>query len=56
VAPAYLAQLGAYVQGLEAVFPGRTITAALLWTARPALMVLPRAEILAALDRAHPAS
>ena len=53
VAPAYLAQLGAYVQGLEAVFPGRAVEAALLWTAAPALMPLPRDALADALARAH---
>ncbi|HUF55595.1 MAG TPA: PD-(D/E)XK nuclease family protein, partial [Thermohalobaculum sp.] len=38
---AYLAQLGAYRAGLAALYPGRRVTAAILWTASPSLMPLP---------------
>jgi ATP-dependent helicase/nuclease subunit A len=36
----YLAQLGAYRAAVSAAFPGRPVTAALLWTAGPRLMRL----------------
>ena len=47
VPAAYLNQLAAYGRALEAVFAGRSIEAALLWTAAPRLMPIPP-ELLAA--------
>ncbi|RME94323.1 MAG: double-strand break repair helicase AddA, partial [Alphaproteobacteria bacterium] len=41
IAPAYLAQLGAYRAALRGVFAGRAIHAALLWTDTPKLMPVP---------------
>ncbi|MEZ5825381.1 MAG: double-strand break repair helicase AddA [Geminicoccaceae bacterium] len=38
---AYLRQLGAYAALLGAIFPGRRIVAALVWTAVPAIMEIP---------------
>jgi len=52
VAPAYLAQLGAYVAALRQVFAGRRVTAALLWSAGPLLMAVPGAALDAALAKA----
>jgi ATP-dependent helicase/nuclease subunit A len=46
VPPAYIAQLGAYRSALARMFPGKTVTAALLWTEIPQLMVIP-ADLLA---------
>jgi ATP-dependent helicase/nuclease subunit A len=40
VSPAYVAQLAAYRAALAAMFPGKPIRAALLWTAVPALTEL----------------
>lgn len=37
----YLAQLAVYRELLKPVFPGKTVSAALLWTSAPKLMVLP---------------
>ena len=56
VAPAYRAQLGAYRAALGAVFPGREITAALVWTAAPRMMALPGAMLDRDLDDAVRAS
>lgn len=50
--PAYLRQMAVYGAVLGAVFPGRRIEAALVWTDGPKLMAVPenlRAEILAGL-------
>jgi ATP-dependent helicase/nuclease subunit A len=41
VPPAYVAQLAAYRSALARMFPQKTVTAALLWTEIPQLMVLP---------------
>ncbi len=41
VAPAYIAQLAAYRIALQALFPGRALRAALLWTDGPKLMEIP---------------
>mgnify|MGYP000321380019 CR=1 FL=1 len=46
--PAYIAQMAAYRAVLQAVFPGRAVRCALLWTDTPALMEVPAAL----LDRA----
>lgn len=51
VPEAYIAQLGAYRAALTRMFPGRAVTAALLWTEAPRLMVIPP-ELL---DRVMPA-
>jgi ATP-dependent helicase/nuclease subunit A len=37
----HLAQMGAYAAALAIVFPGRTIEAALLYTAGPELIIVP---------------
>ncbi|MBB4657564.1 double-strand break repair helicase AddA [Parvularcula dongshanensis] len=47
VAPAYLAQLGAYAALIEKVYPGRAVRTALLWTYAPRLMPVP-SELLTA--------
>ncbi|HEX7781189.1 MAG TPA: double-strand break repair helicase AddA [Sphingobium sp.] len=41
VPAAHLRQMAAYVAALEVIFPGRTVEAALLYTAGPALIALP---------------
>jgi ATP-dependent helicase/nuclease subunit A len=41
VKPAYLAQMAAYRAAMRQTFPDRRVRAALLWTAFPALMLLP---------------
>ncbi len=51
VAPAYIAQLAAYRLALEALFPGRPLRAALLWTDGPRLMEIPSPLLDAALRR-----
>lgn len=48
---AYIAQLAAYRAALTRMFPGRMVTAALLWTETPRLMTIPP-ELL---DRVMPA-
>jgi len=40
---AYLQQLAAYRAAIAAIYPGRTIEAALLWTEGPVLMAIPGA-------------
>ncbi|MFA9550319.1 MAG: double-strand break repair helicase AddA [Hyphomicrobium sp.] len=45
VAPAYLFQLAAYSLALGAIYPGRTVRTALLWTEVPRIMQIP-AEVL----------
>ena len=45
VEPYYLRQMAAYVAALEQVFPGRPVTAALLYTEAPRLITLPDALI-----------
>ncbi|WP_323020256.1 double-strand break repair helicase AddA [Pararhodobacter sp.] len=47
-----LRQMGAYAHLLAALYPGRRIETALLWTATGALMQLPPEAVAAALDRA----
>jgi ATP-dependent helicase/nuclease subunit A len=47
VAPAFLRQMAAYAAALAVIFPGRTVSAALLYTAAPRLIALP-ADLLAA--------
>ncbi len=52
--PAYLTQMAVYAQVLKAVFPGRRIEAALVWTDGPKLMTIPEnlmASALSALPR-----
>ncbi|MDQ0467307.1 double-strand break repair helicase AddA [Labrys wisconsinensis] len=46
-----VAQLAVYRALLARLYPGRTVRAALVWTARPALMELPEALLDAALAR-----
>ena len=41
VAKAYLFQLAAYRLALAAIYPGRTVRAALLWTEGPRIMQVP---------------
>lgn len=41
VPPAYVAQLAAYRSALARMFPEKTVTAALLWTEIPQLMIIP---------------
>jgi ATP-dependent helicase/nuclease subunit A len=41
VPPAYIAQLAAYRSALARMFPQKTVTAALLWTEAPQLMIIP---------------
>ena len=53
--PAYLQQMAVYVAVLRAVFPGRRVEAALVWTDGPKLMPIPEelvAATLAGLPRA----
>ena len=47
-----LRQMGAYLEGLEAVYPDREIEVAILWTETCQLMVLPHAIVRRALQRA----
>ena len=47
-----LRQMGAYAAMLAAIWPGRSIETAILWTARPLLMPLPSRLVMAALQRA----
>jgi len=47
-----LRQMGAYAHALAAIYPGRRIETALLWTRTATLMPLPHALVSAALDRA----
>jgi ATP-dependent helicase/nuclease subunit A len=49
---AYLQQLAAYVAAMAAIYPGRPVEAAILWTDGPALMAIPPA--LLALSSAFP--
>lgn len=53
VDPAYLAQMAAYQNVLEAAWPDRPVECALLWTDGPKLMPLDRDALLAALKRAQ---
>ncbi|PZQ97702.1 MAG: double-strand break repair helicase AddA [Cereibacter sphaeroides] len=47
-----LRQMGAYSALLEQVYPDRPVEVAILWTGGPVLMPLPRALVMAALQRA----
>jgi ATP-dependent helicase/nuclease subunit A len=47
-----LRQMGAYALALAALYPGRRIDTAILWTAAPGLMPLPHDLVSAALGRA----
>jgi ATP-dependent helicase/nuclease subunit A len=47
-----LRQMGAYLALLEQVYPDREVQVAILWTGAPRLMPLPRAQVMAALQRA----
>jgi ATP-dependent helicase/nuclease subunit A len=46
-----LRQMGAYAHGLAAIYPGRRIDTAILWTRTAALMPLPHEMVMAALAR-----
>ena len=52
VAPAYLSQMAAYSAVLGAIYPGRRIRTALLWTESLTLMPLPPEALQAALAAA----
>ena len=45
VPEAYLAQLAAYRQAIAAIYPGKTVRCALLWTEGPALMPINAATL-----------
>ena len=47
-----LRQMGAYLGMVEALYPGRAAEVAVLWTHEARLMPLPRALVMAALQRA----
>jgi ATP-dependent helicase/nuclease subunit A len=47
-----LRQMGAYAYALAAIYPGRTVETALLWTRTATLMPLPHDIVTAALWRA----
>ena len=47
--PAYITQIAIYTAVLRAVFPGRAVEAALVWTDGPKLMVVPENMMRAAL-------
>ncbi len=47
-----LRQMGAYLAMVEALYPGHEARAAVLWTREARLMTLPRALVMAALQRA----
>ncbi len=49
---AVLRQMGAYLAILDGVYPGRRVVPLVLWTQGPRLMELPRALVMAALQRA----
>ncbi|MEL6567289.1 MAG: double-strand break repair helicase AddA [Pseudomonadota bacterium] len=53
VGDAYLVQMAAYQNVLEAGFPGRSVECVLVWTDGPRLMPLPRPLLLEALNRAR---
>ena len=42
IPPYHARQMAAYVEALQVIFPGRPVEAALLYTAAPLLLVLPR--------------
>jgi hypothetical protein len=44
--------MGAYLAILDGVYPGRRVVPLVLWTQGPRLMELPRALVMAALQRA----
>ncbi|MEL6286954.1 MAG: PD-(D/E)XK nuclease family protein, partial [Pseudomonadota bacterium] len=50
---AYLRQMAAYKNVLQAAYPDRPVRCALVWTDGPHLMVLPDDLLLAALNRAQ---
>ena len=54
--PAYVLQMAVYAAVLRAVFPGRRIEAALVWTDGPRLMPVPEAVMSQALARMRGAS
>ena len=50
VPAAYYHQMAIYRAALSAIYPGRPVHAALIWTAAPALMLLPEQGLTASLD------
>jgi ATP-dependent helicase/nuclease subunit A len=52
VPPAYLDQLAAYRAAIAAVYPGKAVRCALLWTDGPVLMPVPAASLQAREQRA----
>ena len=48
--PTYVTQLALYRLIVGRLYPGRTVSAAILWTERPALMAIPSAALDAALE------
>ena len=55
VPPAHVLQLALYAAMLKPLWPGRRISAALLYTEAPRLIALPESELAAALARLTPA-
>ncbi|WP_298429000.1 double-strand break repair helicase AddA [uncultured Jannaschia sp.] len=51
-----LAQMGAYAHAAQAIWPGRTVACAILWTATPTLMPLPHDLVKAGWDAIDPAA
>ncbi len=49
--PAYVLQMAVYAAVLRAVFPGRAVEAALVWTDGPRLMPVPPEAMAAALEK-----
>ena len=54
--PAYLTQMAVYVAVLRAIFPGRRVDAALVWTDGPKLMPVPENLIVERLNALRRAS
>jgi ATP-dependent helicase/nuclease subunit A len=50
-----LRQMGAYALAVQQIWPDRVVETAILWTADATVMPLPRALVMAALQRAAPA-
>jgi ATP-dependent helicase/nuclease subunit A len=49
-----LRQMGAYAEMLGAIYPGREIATAILWSRTAMLMELPQDLVMAALARSEP--
>ena len=56
VDPAYITQMAIYAAVLGAVFPGRPVEAALVWTDGPKLTPVPKALMRAALEALRPSA